>query len=58
MSSADFDTPFSHMSKKRPIDFIPASTKSKKWQDIERGEEHPKDTQKHYFLSDQPKSHD
>ena len=46
------------MQDKDLVASIPSSTKSKTWQDIERGEEHHTDTQQQYFQSEQPKSHD
>ena len=45
MLLADFDTPCLNMIEKGPVDLIPTSTTSKTWQDIQRGEEHNKDTQ-------------
>ena len=35
MTAADFDTPFSDVNKKDPVDSIPAITKSKTWQEME-----------------------
>ena len=32
MTVVDFDTPFSDVNKKDPVDSIPARTKSKSWQ--------------------------
>ena len=49
MSLADFDTPLSHTTMPGLVDSIPTITKSKVWQDIERGSvstvEHHKNTQ-------------
>ena len=55
MSTADFETPLSSVN---PVDSIPASTKSKTWQEMEkdRHKEHQEDVQQRYFHSDQPKS--
>ena len=39
MSLIDFETPLFHQNKKGPVDLIPASTKSKIWQEIERDEQ-------------------
>ena len=36
MIAADFDTPFSDDNKKDPVNSIPARTKTKTWQEIER----------------------
>ena len=56
MTMADFDTPFSDDNKKDPVDSIPASTKSKTWQEMERSKqvEHQEDVQQRYFNSYQP----
>ena len=55
MSLANFETPLSPSS---PIDTIPDSTKSKLWQDVERGiihGEHHEDSQHRHFHHSQPK---
>ena len=56
MTAADFDTPFSDVNKKDPVDSILASTKSKTWQEMERSKqvEHQEDVQQRYFNSYQP----
>ena len=55
MSTADFETPLSNVD---PVDLIPASTKSKTWQEMEQDNqlEHQEDVEQHYFHSNQPKS--
>ena len=55
MSTADFGTPLSRVD---PVDSIPASTKSRTWQEMEQDnyEEHQEDVQQRYFYSSQPKS--
>ena len=57
MTAADFNTLFSDVNKKDPVDSIPASTKSKTWQEIERSKQvdHQEDVQQRYFDSSQPK---
>ena len=57
MTAADFDTPFSDVNKKDPVDSIPASTKSTTWQEMERSKkvEYQEDVQQRYFNSYQPK---
>ena len=57
MSVADFATPFhSQQQLLDPVDSIPDSTKSRTWQDIERGKEYPEDGQQRHFQSEQPKA--
>ena len=58
MTAADFDTSFSDVNKKDPVNSILASTKSKTWQEMEQSKqvEHQEDIQQRYFQSDQPKS--
>ena len=50
MSTADFETPLSNVD---PVDSIPASTKSKTWQEMEQDTqlEHQADVQQQYFHS-------
>ena len=50
ISSADFGTPLSSVD---PVDSIPASVKSKTWQEMEKDgyEEHQEDVQQRYFQS-------
>ena len=48
MSLVDFFTPFSRTSEKEPDDSISVSTKSKTWENIEKGQEHPEDTQQRF----------
>ena len=57
MSTADFGTPLLSVD---PVDSIPASTKSRTWQEMEQDnyEEHQEDIQQRYFQSEQPKSMD
>ena len=57
MTLADFDTPYSDVNKKDPVDLIPAGTKSKTWQEMEQSKqvEHQEDVQQRYFNSYQPK---
>ena len=54
MSLTDFETAITQLAEKELIDSIPASTKSKTWQEMERGKQegHHDDTQQHYFHSD------
>ena len=56
MTMADFNTPFSDVNKKDPFDLIPASTKSKTWQEIKRSKqvEQQEDVQQCYFHSYHP----
>ena len=49
MSLADFERCFSRVREKNLVVSIPLSTKSKTWQDIERGKDHHDDTQERYF---------
>ena len=58
MAAADFDTPFSDVNKKDLVGSIPASTKSKTWQEMEQDWqlEHQEGIQQRYFHSYQPKS--
>ena len=54
MSLANFEKPFSPSS---PIDTIPDSSKSRLWQDVERGiipGEHHEDSQQRHFHHSQP----
>ena len=55
MTTADFETPLSNVD---PVNLIPASTKSKTWQEMEQDRqlEHQEDAQQRYFHSYQPKS--
>ena len=57
MTTADLNTPFSHLNEKDPIDLIPVSTKSKQGKKWKRDKhvEHQKDIQQRYFQSSQPK---
>ena len=52
MSAPDFG-----LSKVDPVDLIPASIKSKTWEEMERDEyiQHQEDIQQRYFQSEQPK---
>ena len=47
MTAADFNTPVSDVSKKDPVDSIPASTETMTWQEMERSKqvEHQEDVQ-------------
>ena len=56
MTAAHFDTPFSDVNKKYPVDLIPVRTKSKTWQEMERSKqvEHQEDVHHCYFDSYQP----
>ena len=58
MTLADFETPFSDVDMEDPVNSIPASTKSKMWQEMEKDRqlEHQQDIQQRYFHSNQPKS--
>ena len=58
MTLADFETPFPDVDMEDPASLIPASTKSKTWQEIEKYKqvEHQKNIQQRYFYSNQPKS--
>ena len=58
MILADFETPLSDVDKNDRIDLIPASTKSKTWQEMEKNRqvEHKEDVHQRYFHSSQPKS--
>ena len=58
MTRADFKTLLSNVDMVDPVDSIPASTKSKTWQEMEQGRQlkHQEDIQQHYFRSYQPKS--
>ena len=53
MTAADFDTPFSDVNKKDLVNLIPARTKSKTWQEMEKGKQlgHQEDVQQRYFHS-------
>ena len=57
MIIADFKTPLSHLDEKDPVDLIPASTKSKTWQEMERSKQegHQEDIQQRHLHSSQPK---
>ena len=56
MSFADFTTLFLRTKEKRLVNLILASTKSKTWQVMERGEgEYYEDTQQCHVYSQQPK---
>ena len=57
MSTADFGTPLSSID---PVDSIPASTKSRTWQEMEQDnyEEYQEDLQQRNFQSEQSKSMD
>ena len=50
ITTADFETPLSNVD---PVDSIPASTKSKTWQEMEHNKqlEHQEDVQQRYFHS-------
>ena len=58
MTLADFGTPLSDVNMDDPVDSIPASTKSRTWQEMkkDRYEEHQEGVQQRYFHSNQPKS--
>ena len=57
MTMADLKTSLSHLNEQNPVDSIPASTKSKTWQEMERNKqvEHQEDLQQRSFHSSQPK---
>ena len=56
MTRANFKTSLSNVKMVDPVDLIPASTKSKTWQEMEQDRqlEHQKDIQQRYFYSYQP----
>ena len=58
MTLVDFETPLSNVDMVDPVDSIPASTKSKTWQEIEQDRqlEHQEDVQQRYFHSYQLKA--
>ena len=58
MTLADFKTPFSDVDLDDPVDSIPASTKSKTWQEMEKDKqlEHQENIQQLYFNPNQPRS--
>ena len=58
MTRADFETLLSNIDMIDPINSIPASTKSKTWQEIEQDRhlEHQEDIKQRYVYSYQPKS--
>ena len=57
MTCADFKTPLSNIDIIDPVDSIPASTKSKTWQEMEQESqlEHQEVVPQRYFHSHQPK---
>ena len=58
MTLADFGTLLSDVYMNDSVGFIPVSTKSKSWQEMEKDRhvEHQEDVQQRYFYSNQPKS--